>query len=135
MVFSKSFSWAVIKICTLWIVCQISNTFSHYSCPFITRTWKFHLKDILTRKCSYFMCQSFVPCSKVPLKSSSDGWIVKPIFRAKGDLGKQEVVFLNKKYNSGNNYYRCSESSINNSSDPTCIPCFIDLDIRWNIAP
>ena len=27
---------------------------------------------------------------------------------------------------SGDNYYRCSESSINDSSDPTCIPGFID---------
>ena len=35
---------------------------------------------------------------------------------------------MNKKYNSGNNnnYYRCSESSINDSSDSTCIPGFID---------
>lgn len=78
------------------------------------------------RNKGYCNKKSFVPCSTLPLKGSSYGWIVRPIFRAKGDLGKQEVVFLNKNYNSGDNYYRCSESSINDSSDPTCIPGFID---------
>lgn len=67
--------------------------------------------------------KSFVPCSTLPFKGSSYGWIVKPI---KGDMGKQEVVFLDKNYYNRGNNYTCSESSVNDSSGPTCNPGFID---------